>query len=81
MSDSKSLNQNAQDEQHSRNGISRRDILKGTAGAAIAGLSASATAQYSGLMEGGLGLPFRLPMGALNYLDRNQYIHNMESMS
>ena len=32
-------------------------------------------------MEGGLGVPFRLPMGALNYLDRNQYINNMEIIS
>ena len=32
-------------------------------------------------MEGGLGVPFRLPSGALNYLDRNEYINNMEIIS
>jgi len=65
-----------------RDGVSRRQVLAGAAGA-VAGLagSMSAKAQYSGLMEGGLGVPFRLPMGALNYLDRNEYISNMEIIS
>jgi len=72
-------------EAHSENrrqGVNRRQVLAGAAGA-VAGLagSLSAQAQYSGLMEGGLGVPFRLPMGALNFLDRNQYIHNMEIIS
>jgi hypothetical protein len=64
-------------------GISRRQMLTGAAGAAVAGLtgSMSARAQYSGIMEEGLGIPFRLPMGALNYLDRNEYISNMEIIS
>jgi hypothetical protein len=31
-----------------------------------------------GVMPGGGTVPFRLPAGALNYLDRNQYISNME---
>jgi LVIVD repeat len=34
-----------------------------------------------GVMEGGGTVPFRLPAGALNYLDRNQYISNMEIVS
>jgi hypothetical protein len=64
-------------------GLSRRKVLAGAAGAAVAGLagSMSAKAQYSGLMEDGLGVPFRLPMGAVNYLDRNDYISNMEIIS
>jgi hypothetical protein len=70
-----------EDTAQSNHGLSRREVLKGAAGAAVAGLSATAEAQYSGLMEGGLGVPFRLPMGALNYLDRNEYIHNMEIVS
>ena len=63
--------------------LGRRKLLAGAAGAAVAGLagSMSARAQYSGLMEDGLGVPFRLPMGALNYLDRNEYISNMEIIS
>jgi hypothetical protein len=64
-------------------GLSRRALLTGTVGAAVAGLagSMSAKAQYSGIMPGGLGVPFRLPMGALNYLDRNEYVSNMEVVS
>src|SRR5688572_20080858 len=31
-----------------------------------------------GVMEGGGTVPLRLPAGALNYLDRNEYISNME---
>lgn len=81
MSESDSSQHKDRDAKFGRGGVSRRDVLKGTAGAALAGLSASAAAQYSGLMEGGLGVPFRLPLGALNYLDRNQYIHNMEIIS
>ena len=81
MSESDSSQHKDRDAKFGRGGVSRRDVLKGTAGAALAGLSASAAAQYSGLMEGGLGVPFRLPLGALNYLDRNQYIHNMAILS
>lgn len=57
--------------------LSRRTLLTG--GAALAGLgAATARAQVTGLMPGGGTVPFRLPMGSLTYLDRNQYIHNME---
>ena len=73
----------APEEQVKAPGISRRTLLAGGASAAFVGLAGSmgAKAQYSGIMEEGLGVPFRLPMGALNYLDRNQYIHNMEIIS
>jgi len=37
-----------------------------------------ADAEKSSVMAGGGVVPFRLPAGALNYLDRNQYISNME---
>jgi len=63
--------------------VSRRQVLAGATGMAVAGLAGAmgVRAQYTGLMPEGLGVPFRLPMGALNYLDRNQYIHNMEIIS
>lgn len=63
--------------------LNRRQILAGSASAALVGLAGAmgARAQYSGIMEEGGGVPFRLPTGALNYLDRNQYIHNMEIIS
>ncbi len=75
--------QNTSDETAELESHGRRKLLTGAAGAAVAGLagSMSAKAQYSGLMEDGLGVPFRLPMGALNYLDRNEYINNMEIIS
>lgn len=61
-------------------GLTRRTVLMGTAGAAIAGLAAPlrGRAQVEGVMPGGGTVPFRLPAGALDYLDRNQYLHNME---
>ena len=64
-------------------GVSRRQVLAGSASVALVGLAGAmgARAQYTGIMEGGGGVPFRLPMGALNYLDRDQYIHNMEIIS
>ena len=64
--------------------ISRRALLKNAAGAALAAAGASlsgvldAGAQVTGLTPGGGKVPFRLPPGALNYLDRKQYIHNMD---
>lgn len=61
----------------SQSNLSRRALLTG--GAALAGLTvAGAKAQVTGIMPGGGSVPFRLPMGALTYLDRKQYIHNME---
>ncbi|MGH9647155.1 MAG: hypothetical protein ACRD4E_10095, partial [Bryobacteraceae bacterium] len=67
-----------------RGKLSRRSLLKRTAGvalgAAAAGLTGAlaARAQVSGLIPGGAVPPNRLPLGALDYLDRKQYIHNME---
>jgi len=61
--------------------LNRRALLKG--GAAIAGVAAatSAQAQVTGLKPGGGTVPFKLPMGALDYLDQGQYINNMEIIS
>ena len=56
--------------------LSRRALLAG--GAALGLTAVAARAQVTGIMPGGGTVPFRLPMGALDYLDRNQYIHNME---
>ncbi len=66
-----------------RKGISRRALLRGALAAAGAGVAGavSARAQVTGLMPGGGTVPFRLPMGALPYLDRKQYINNMEIIS
>ncbi len=56
--------------------FSRRSLL----GAAAAGLAGSiaARAQVTGLEPGGATPPFRLALGALDFLDRKSYIHNME---
>src|SRR5271165_11801 len=56
--------------------FSRRSLL----GAAAAGLAGSlaARAQVTGLIPDGGTPPFRLPLGALDSLDRKSYIHNME---
>src|SRR5450759_194589 len=67
-----------------KQGLSRRTLLKNAAGAVIAasgaalGSAVGARAQAQGSMAGGGAVPLRLPLGAMNYLDRNQYIHNME---
>src|ERR1035441_769829 len=68
-------------------GISRRSLLKGTAGvvvgAAAAGLTRalSARPQVQGLYTWDAPPAIPLPMGSLTYLDRKQYIHNMEIVS
>ncbi len=56
--------------------FSRRSLL-GMAGAGLAG-AIGARAQVTGLTPGGGTPPFPLALGALDYLDRKQYIHNME---
>ena len=64
--------------------LSRRTVLKSAASLALAasgaalGGSRAASAQVQGSMEGGGSVPLRLPLGAIDHLDRNQYIHNME---
>src|SRR5512139_3568390 len=64
-------------------GISRRSLLTGAVGAAAAAIAAAkiADAQVTGVRPGGATIPYRLPKGALTYLDRNEYIHNMEIIS
>lgn len=69
-----------------RRGLSRRALLRNAAGAAasIAGaglVGVGLGAQKTGLTPGGGTVPFRLPMGALDYLDQKQYISNMEVIS
>jgi hypothetical protein len=82
--DSNSLTGNSDETARERTRLSRRDLLKRTAGAVLAAAGAGLTgaiaarAQVSGLTPEGAVPPFRLPSGSLNYLDRKQYIHNME---
>lgn len=65
--------------QGTHGGVTRREVLKGTAGATVVGLTGAmnAIAQVEGVMPGGGTIPFRLPMGALDYLDPGQYIYDM----
>jgi len=67
-----------------REGLSRRELLKSAAGAAlgVAGVTLTgaigARAQVQGSMARGGSVPLRLPLGAMDHLDRNQYLFNME---
>jgi hypothetical protein len=64
--------------------LTRRSLLKNTAGAivgaAAAGLTGAigARAQVQGLYTYNAPPEFPLPLGSLTYLDQKQYIHNME---
>ena len=64
-------------------GISRRALLTGAAGAAAALVTGAveAGAQVTGVRPGGGTIPYRLAKGAMTYLDRKDYIHNMEIVS
>ena len=66
-----------------RTGISRRELLTGAAAAvaAVAAGAVGAKAQVTGVRPGGATIPYRLPKGAMTYLDRKEYIHNMEIIS
>jgi len=67
-----------------RDGLSRRSLLKGAAGAALGAAAAtltgigSARAQVTGLYTYNEPPKIPLSMGALTFLDRKQYAHNME---
>ena len=67
--------------------FSRRSILKSAAGAAAgaaaAGLltSVGMRAQVQGLYTTDTSPKIALPMGSLNFIDKKQYIHNMEIVS
>ena len=65
-------------------GLSRRSLLKNTAGAIIGAAAAGLTgaigarAQVQGLYTYNAPPELPLPMASLTYLDQKQYIHNME---
>lgn len=64
--------------------LSRRSLLKNAAGAALGAAAVGLTgvrglgAQVSGLYTSNEPPEIPLATGALTYLDRKQYIHNME---
>src|ERR1700680_1413275 len=65
-------------------GLTRRSLLKSTAGALVGAAAAGLTgvigarAQTQGLYTYNAPPEFPLPLGSLTYLDQKQYIHNME---
>src|ERR1700722_3939727 len=67
--------------------FSRRSLLKSAAGAAVgaaaAGLvsSVGTRAQVQGLYTTDTSPKIALPMGSLTFIDKKQYIHNMEIIS
>src|SRR5690242_20173918 len=68
--------------EHTR-GMNRRSLLKKVAGAALGAAAVSLTGvgargQVTGLYTSNEPPEIPLAMGALTYLDRKQYIHNME---
>jgi hypothetical protein len=78
--DPSALSPRSGDVENSPKKLTRRALLKGavTAAAATAGAAIAAQAQKTGLVPEGGVPPLRLPLGALDHLDRKQYIHNME---
>jgi hypothetical protein len=66
--------------------VSRRALLRGALAAAGAGVAGAVglQAQKDPLLGGtgrGGEVPFKTPLGALDYIDHKQYIHNMEIIS
>lgn len=80
-------NSNARESAKKRSTLSRRDLLKNSAPALLAAAAAGLAGtlglrgQSSGLYTSNLPPELPLPMGSLMYLDRKQYIHNMEIVS
>src|SRR4029077_9449820 len=65
-------------------GLTRRALLKNTAGVIVGAAAAGVTgvlearAQVGGLYTYNAPPELPLPLGSLTYLDQKQYIHNME---
>jgi len=84
LKESVSFKSNAVESSTESEGLTRRSLLKNTAGAivgaAAAGLTGAlgARAQVQGLYTYNAPPEFPLPLGSLTYLDQKQYIHNME---
>src|SRR5580698_7757623 len=78
---------NAQQHSGTGNAFSRRSLLKSAVGAAVGATAASfvggfgARAQVQGLYTSNEPPQIPLPLGSLTYLDKKQYIHNMEIIS
>jgi hypothetical protein len=63
-------------------GAALQALLQATGGAILAtggslAGAVNANAQVTGIEPGGGTVPFRQPLGSLDFLDRHQYIHNM----
>ncbi len=77
----------AEKSEETRKSFSRRSLLKSAVGAALGATAASlvgtigAGAQVQGLYTTDTSPKIPLPMGSLNYIDKKQYIHNMEIIS
>ncbi len=79
--------ENAEEPNITRKAFSRRAMLKSAAGAVVgataAGLAGKigAGAQVQGLYTTNTTPEIPLPLGSLTYIDKKQYIHNMEIIS
>src|SRR5665213_3769002 len=79
--------ENADHVEGTRKGFSRRSLLKSAAsaavGAAAVGFAGSirTPAQVQGLYTTNTAPEIPLPLGSLTYIDKKQYIHNMEIIS
>jgi hypothetical protein len=73
--------------EETRRSFSRRSLLKSAAGAALGATAAgfigalSTRAQVQGLYTTNTAPEIPLPMGSLTFIDKKQYIHNMEIIS
>ena len=78
---------NSEKLEETRKSFSRRSLLKSAVGAAVGATAASlvgtigAGAQVQGLYTTDTSPKIALPMGSLTYIDKKQYIHNMEIIS
>ena len=82
--ESVSSKRNAEESSTENRALSRRRLLKNTAGAIVGAAAAGLTgrigarAQVQGLYTYNAPPEFPLPMGSLTYLDQEQYVHNMD---
>ncbi len=78
---------NTEKSEGTRKGFSRRSLLKSAVGAAVGATAAGfagpigTLAQVQGLYTTDTSPKIALPMGSLTYIDKKQYIHNMEIIS
>jgi hypothetical protein len=76
--DAEPIEGNASGPAEQRSGASRRDLFKNAAGVVLAAAGAGFAGVLGDRWDAAAQIPLPRPVCRISYLDRKQYLHNME---